>query len=221
MVVLPFLEMWTFEILLSRGIQLLRNWSFGCLVSEALIHDFMRSCFLENLKFWEVGPILIGFEDLSLDSVIFRWSDSLDIGLLGSSRVGNVLFRVESLRSWSFDVRIVGTLKSWDMRLPIDDLLMKDGSRDIGSLRVDFGDRFFWTDRFLRWSSLDDVILSKLLSKDGKTFWVNDNLMSENVWRWSLDDWVDLIEWLESCNDWILRVKFWGSYLFDVWILET
>jgi len=67
------------------------------------------------------------------------------------------------------------------MRLPIDDLLMKDGSRDIGSLRVDFDDRFFWTDRFLRWSSLDDVILSKLLSKDGKTFWVNDNLMSENV----------------------------------------
>ena len=61
------------------------------------------------------------------------------------------------------------------MILQIDDLSMNDGSRDIGSLRVDFGDRVFWTDRFFRWSSLDDVILSKLLSKDGKTFWVNDN----------------------------------------------
>jgi len=44
------------------------------------------------------------------------------------------------------------------MILQVDDLFMSDDSRDIAFLRVDFGDRVFWTIRFLRWSSLDDVI---------------------------------------------------------------
>jgi len=154
MVGLPFLEMWTFEILLSKGFQLRRSCSFGCLVSEALILDFLRIYFLENLKLLEVGPLLIGIEDWNLDSVIFRWLDSLDIGHSGSNRLEYSLFWVENLRSWSFDVRIVGTLKSWDMILQVDDLLMSKDSGDIAFLRVDFDDRVSFG-RFGSWDGRD------------------------------------------------------------------